>query len=88
MAPRTNRTTRIPSGVASPVATNHAADGSVFVNLRDTGNLAGLKRHLIEGEDASEPEAARRHFRLERQPVCRHEPNRPVLAPHLMRAAF
>ena len=32
MAPRTDRTTRIPSGVASPVATNHAAKGSVFVN--------------------------------------------------------
>ena len=33
MAPRTDRTTRIPSGVASPVTTKHAAKGSVFVNL-------------------------------------------------------
>jgi len=39
MAPRTDRTTRIPSGVASPVTTNHAAKGSVFVNLRNVGNL-------------------------------------------------
>ena len=31
--------TRIPSGVASPVTTNHAAKGSVFVNLRNAGNL-------------------------------------------------
>ena len=28
MAPRTDRTTRIPSGVASPVTTNHAAKWS------------------------------------------------------------
>ena len=27
------------SGVASPVTTNHAAKGSVFVNLRNPGNL-------------------------------------------------
>jgi len=39
MAPKTDRTTRISSGVASPVITNHAAKGSVFVNLRNTGNL-------------------------------------------------
>ena len=37
MAPRTDRTTRIPSGVVSPVTTNHAAKESVFVNLRNTG---------------------------------------------------
>ena len=30
---------RIPSGVASPVSTNRAARGSVFVNLRNIGNL-------------------------------------------------
>ena len=41
MAPRTDRTMRIPSGVASPVTTNHAAKGSVFVNLRNAGNLNG-----------------------------------------------
>ena len=34
-APRTDRTTRIPSGVTSPVTTNHAAKGSVFVDLRN-----------------------------------------------------
>ena len=34
MAPRTDRTTRIPSGVAS-----HAATQSVFVNLRDASNF-------------------------------------------------
>ena len=39
MAPRTDRTTRIPSGVTSPVTTNHAAKGSVFVNLRNASNL-------------------------------------------------
>jgi len=39
MAPRTDHTTRIPSGVTSPVTTNHAAKGSVFVNLRNGGNL-------------------------------------------------
>ena len=39
MAPRTNRATRIPSGVASPVCTNHAAKGSVFVDLRNVGDL-------------------------------------------------
>ena len=39
MAPRTDRTTRIPSGVASPVTTSHAAKGSVLVNLRNGCNL-------------------------------------------------
>ena len=39
MAPRTDRTTRIPSGFASPVTTNHAAEESVFVDFRNTGNL-------------------------------------------------
>jgi len=27
------------SGVASPVTTNHTANGSVFVNLRNAGNF-------------------------------------------------
>jgi len=35
VAPRIDRTTRIPSGVASPVTTKHAAKGSVFVNLKN-----------------------------------------------------
>ena len=39
MAPRTDHTARIPSGVAFPVATNHAAKGFMFVNLRNAGNL-------------------------------------------------
>jgi hypothetical protein len=39
MAPRTDRTTRIPSGVASPVATNHRAKGFVFVRLKNGGNF-------------------------------------------------
>ena len=39
MAPRTNRTARITSSVASRVTTNHAAKGSVVVNLRNAGNL-------------------------------------------------
>ena len=34
-----SRSACIPSGVASPVTTNHAAKGSVFVNLRNTGKL-------------------------------------------------
>jgi hypothetical protein len=37
MAPITDRTTRTPSGVASPVTTKHAAEGSVFVDLRNAG---------------------------------------------------
>ena len=36
---RSDRTTRIPSGVASPVTTNHASRGSVFGKLRNAGNL-------------------------------------------------
>ena len=39
MASRTDRTGRITSGGASPITTNHAAKGSVFVNLRNAGNL-------------------------------------------------
>ena len=39
MAPKTDCTTRIPYGVAFPVTANHAAKGSVSVNLGNTGNL-------------------------------------------------
>ena len=39
MAPRTDRTTRIPSGVASPISTSHEANGCMFVNLKNTSNL-------------------------------------------------
>jgi len=49
MAPRTDRATRIPSGVASPVTTKHAAKGSVFVNLRNAGNLKNW-RGVREGK--------------------------------------
>ena len=38
MAPTTDRTTCVPFGGASPVTTSHAAQGSVFVNSRNTGN--------------------------------------------------
>ena len=34
MAPRTDRTTRISSAVASPLTTNHAAKRSVFVTVK------------------------------------------------------
>ena len=39
MTLKTDRTTRIPFGVALPVTTNHAAKGSVFVKLRNAGNF-------------------------------------------------
>jgi len=65
MAPRTDRTTRIPSGVASPVTMK----GSVFVNLRDTGNLK--MAHLLCREG--------RWDALERlRALCRHKSSRPV----------
>ena len=35
MAPRTDRTTRIPSGVASPITTNHQQKGPCFVNFKN-----------------------------------------------------
>ena len=38
MAPRTDRTTRIPCDVASPATTHHAAKGLVFDKLRNAGN--------------------------------------------------
>ena len=37
--PRTDRTTRIPSGVGFPVSANHAAKRPVFDNLINAGNL-------------------------------------------------
>ena len=49
MAPRTDRTARIPSGVASPVATSHAAKGSVFVDLTNTGNLRKYPWRQVNG---------------------------------------
>ena len=39
MAPRTDRTRRIPSSVASPVTTNHAC---VWVKLKNGGNFPAL----------------------------------------------
>ena len=47
MAPRTDRTTRIPSAVASPVTTNHAAKRSVFVNLPRPGNLKKCSTYCL-----------------------------------------
>ena len=44
MAPRTDRTTRVLSGVASPVTTNHAAKGSVFVKRQQLKNWPTLGR--------------------------------------------
>jgi len=48
MAPRTDRTTRVLSGVASPLTSNHAAKGSVFVDLRNADNLQGKPLDNIE----------------------------------------
>ena len=39
MALRTDRTTRIPSSVASQITSNHAAEGCLFVRLRNVGNF-------------------------------------------------
>jgi len=50
MASRTDRTMRIPSGVASPLTTNHAAKRSVFVNLRSAGNLKNNQLTTFWGE--------------------------------------
>ena len=62
MAPRTDRTTRIPSGVASPVTTHHAAKGSVFVSLRNGGNLKiGPQRTLLLQPNQRRETAERRN---------------------------
>ena len=57
IAPRIDRTTRISSGVASPVTTNHAAKGSVFVNLINGGNFPNLpsKCGFRGGDESAEP---------------------------------
>ena len=59
MATKNDRTTRIPSGVASPVTTEHAAKGSVFVNPRNTGDLEicpltafGCWQHVLLNDNA------------------------------------
>ena len=51
MAPRTGRTTRIPSAVASPITTNYVAKGCMCVDLTSAGDLnhwswAGLSAAL------------------------------------------
>ena len=51
MAPRTHRTTRIPSGVASPVTSNYAVKGVVLVNLRDTGDSKSARGVGREGAE-------------------------------------
>ena len=48
MAPRTDRTTRVPSSVEYPVAANHAAEGPVFINLRNAGNLKIGTQALVD----------------------------------------
>ena len=61
MAPITDRTTRTPSGVASPVTNNLAAEESVFVNLGNRSNfkigpLTALARGgEMGGEDPPPP---------------------------------
>ena len=57
MAPRTDRTTRIPSGVACPLTTNHAAKWSVFVDLRNTGNLTNWHTCCLAGAATTTGEA-------------------------------
>ena len=53
---RIGRRTRIPSVVASPVTANHAAKGSVLVNLRNTGNLGAARvRRSGGGADGHAP---------------------------------
>ena len=44
MAPRTHRTSRILSSVASLITTKHAAKGSVFVSPRKAGNVRDMHR--------------------------------------------
>ena len=56
MAPRTDRTTRISFAVASPVTTNHAVKGYVFVNLTRAGNLRDCSTHR-RLQDAATQEA-------------------------------
>ena len=54
MAPRTDCTTRMPSGVTSPVTTNHVTKQCVFVHLRNTGNLKTWpeeRAHEVYGGD-------------------------------------
>ena len=46
--PRTDHTTRIPSGVASPFSTSHEANGCMFVNLRNAGNLIKFALGALE----------------------------------------
>ena len=56
MAPRTDHTARIPSGVASPATTR----GSVIVNLRNTGNLRiGLQAAARQGHAGAALQAAK-----------------------------
>ena len=49
MAPRADRTMHIPSGVASPVTTNHTAKVSVLINLRNASYLKEWQVYGAEG---------------------------------------
>jgi len=51
MATRTDRTTRILSGVASPMSTSHEANGCMFHNLKNAGNL----KHWPTGQIGIDP---------------------------------
>ena len=62
MAPIIDRTTRIPSGVASPVTTNHAAKGSVSVNLRNGGNLKLAQGAVLVGDGLPRPISHTKRF--------------------------
>jgi hypothetical protein len=68
MSPITDRTMRIPSGVASPITTNHAVTGSVFVKLTNPGNLKiGLQgSHLTESRNGVLPPQRTQPLRLQR----------------------
>ena len=60
MAPITHRTTRFPSGVASPVVTNHRAKGFVFVTLKNgkvahLGDVEGGVPHVEDSHGSATP---------------------------------
>ena len=66
MAPRTDRTTCIPSGVESPVTTTHAAKGSVFVNVRNTRKQKNGRAWYHIGDVSLERSLRQIHLALRR----------------------
>ena len=86
---RTDRPTRIPSSVASPVTTHHAAKGSVFVNLRNGGNLKNWRKQPGVGGAAFEAGVQLRGREGQRPhdfPVCHRLPlpRRQVMTPSFL----